>query len=129
MIQTQKIKRPQLVLVVDDQEINRDALEIILEDHYEVITAENGAQALDIMTARAADLSLVMLDLMMPVMDGFAVLEHVRNDEVLKTIPSSSSPPRRAPSSPRCSWARRTSSPSHSTCRRSSWPVWGASTN
>ena len=75
------------VLVVDDQEINRDALEAILEDDYGILTAGNGQEALDMMRAHTADLSLVLLDLIMPVMSGLEVLEIVRNDEVLKQIP------------------------------------------
>ena len=42
MIQSKQIERPKLVLVVDDHEINRDALGVILEDAYHIIYAENG---------------------------------------------------------------------------------------
>ncbi len=87
MIESKQIQRPQLVLVVDDHEINRDALGVILEDDYEVIYAENGKEALEQMAAHKTDLSIVLLDLMMPVMTGFEVLEYVRNDEELKRIP------------------------------------------
>ena len=87
MIQSKQIQKPQLVLVVDDQEINRDALTVILEDEYETLEAENGQEALDIMRQYAEDLSIVLLDLMMPVMNGFEVLERVQRDEVLSHIP------------------------------------------
>ena len=87
MIQTEKIQRPQQVLVVDDQEINRDALGIILEDGYEVLYAEDGQDALEIIREKADTLSIVLLDLMMPVMNGFQVLEEVRGDEKLRQIP------------------------------------------
>ena len=87
MIQSKQIQRPQLVLVVDDYEINRDILGIILEDDYEVIYASNGQEALDAMREHASELSIVLLDLMMPVMSGFEVLEHVRDDEQLSKIP------------------------------------------
>lgn len=87
MIKSKQIQGMQLVLVVDDQEINRDALEVILEDDYTVITAENGKEALEQMRAHISELSLVLLDLMMPVMSGFEVLETVREDEDLKKIP------------------------------------------
>lgn len=76
MIKSKQIQRPKLVLIVDDQEINRDSLEVILWDEYEVITAENGREALDQMKAHVNDLSLVLLDLLMPVMTGFDVLEY-----------------------------------------------------
>ena len=87
MIKSKQIQRPQLVLVVDDQEINRDALGVILEDDYEVIYAENGKEALELMNAHCNELSIVLLDLLMPVMTGFEVMEAVRNDEQLKRIP------------------------------------------
>ena len=87
MIQAKSIQRPRKVLVVDDQEINRDALGIILEDDYEVLYAENGQEALDVMYANRTSLSIVLLDLMMPVMNGFEVLEQVRGDEQLRHIP------------------------------------------
>lgn len=87
MLESKRIQRPQLVLVVDDHEINRDVLGIILEDDYEVIYASNGQEALDAMYAHAHELSIVLLDLMMPVMTGFEVLDHVREDDLLKHIP------------------------------------------
>ena len=87
MIESTQMQRPKLVLVVDDQEINRDSLGIILEDDYEVLYAENGKEALEQMYTHANDMSLVLLDLIMPVMDGFEVLELVRQDEQLRHIP------------------------------------------
>ena len=87
MIESKRIQRRQLVLVVDDQEINRDALEVTLEDDYDVIFACDGKEALAQMHAHGAELSIVLLDLMMPVMSGFEVLEHVQNDEQLRSIP------------------------------------------
>ncbi len=87
MIRSKQIQRPQLVLVVDDQEINRDVLGVILEDNYEILNAENGKECMELMRQHSTDLSLVLLDLMMPVMSGFEVLEAVRNDEVLRRIP------------------------------------------
>ena len=87
MIKSTQMQRPKLVLVVDDQEINRDSLGIILEDDYEILYAENGKEAVEQMRAHANELSLVLLDLMMPVMNGFEVMEIVREDEQLKHIP------------------------------------------
>jgi len=87
VIKSTQMQRPKLVLVVDDQEINRDSLEIILEDDYEIIYAENGKEAIDQMRGHANELSLVLLDLIMPVMNGFEVMEIVREDEQLKHIP------------------------------------------
>lgn len=87
MIKSKQIQKPQQVLVVDDHEINRDALGIILEEDYEVLYAVNGKEALDIINAKAEELSIVLLDLLMPVMTGFEVLERVKSDERLKSIP------------------------------------------
>ena len=87
MIKSKQIQRPQLVLVVDDVEINRDVLGMILEKDYEILYAENGQEALSIMKEQKENLSIVLLDLIMPVMNGFEVLECVRNDEQLKKIP------------------------------------------
>ena len=87
MIKPDKIQRPKLVLVVDDQEINRDALSFILEDDYELLCAENGREAMEQIRAHANEISLVLLDLMMPVMSGFEVLDTVEKDELLNHIP------------------------------------------
>ena len=88
MINSKQIQRPQMILVVDDQEINRDLLCDILEGkNYELIYAENGKEALEQMRANIDELSIVLLDLRMPVMNGMEVLEIVRNDEQLRQIP------------------------------------------
>ena len=87
MIKSKEIQRPERVLVVDDQEINRDALGVILEEHYDVIYAENGVEALSIIENNVAELSIVMLDIMMPEMDGFEVLARMREDLIMKNLP------------------------------------------
>ena len=87
MIRSKNIQRPQKVLIVDDQEINRDALEVIMENDYDIIFAENGAQALALMCRHKNELSVVMLDLIMPVMDGYEVLVTIQDDEELRGIP------------------------------------------
>ena len=87
MIKSKQLKRPQLVLIVDDQEINRDVLGMILEDDYDIIYASNGREALQMIEENRDRLSVVLLDLIMPEMDGFKVLDCVRNDELLKSIP------------------------------------------
>ena len=87
MIQARQIERPKTVLVVDDQEINRDVLEAILEDRYEILFAENGQEALDMIRTHRDELSVIMLDLIMPVMNGFEVLQKVQEDEELRKIP------------------------------------------
>ena len=87
MIKSKELKKPQLVLIVDDQEINRDVLGMILEDFYDIIYASNGREALQMIEEYRDRLSVVLLDLIMPEMDGFKVLECARNDEYLRNIP------------------------------------------
>ena len=75
------------VLIVEDEMINRKLLGFIVSRDYNVVYAENGAQALEILREKGTTISLVLLDLMMPVMDGYDVLEEMNNDSILKRIP------------------------------------------
>jgi CheY-like chemotaxis protein len=75
------------VLVVDDDEAIRDVIaEVLRDEGYSVICAENGAEALRAI-GRERHPDLVLLDLMMPVMSGWEVLEHLQESEELKRIP------------------------------------------
>lgn len=87
MLKVSSIQMPREVLVVDDYETNRHILGNILADGYEVMYATDGKEALEIMRSRADTLSIVLLDLIMPVMTGFEVLEVVRDDDQLNDIP------------------------------------------
>lgn len=73
------------VLIVDDSKENIDSLRAILEDEYKVYVARSGMLALDIMQRVQPD--LVLLDVMMPGMSGFDVLEEMKKDSHLETIP------------------------------------------
>lgn len=74
------------VLIVDDEPFNVDVLQQELEDlGYQIITAFNGQEALDKIKSQQPD--LILLDLMMPVLDGFAVLSELKADNVLRDIP------------------------------------------
>ena len=75
------------VLVVDDEAVNRRLLGFIISRDYEVIYAENGAEALEKIRENETTLSLIMLDLLMPEMDGYELLEILRNDEHMRRIP------------------------------------------
>lgn len=80
------MSRKSKVLIVDDEPLNVDYLEQELEDsNYQIITAFNGQEALDKIHREEPD--LVLLDLMMPVLDGFAVLAQVKADPLLRDIP------------------------------------------
>ena len=74
------------VLIVDDEPLNLDYLEQELEDfNYHILTAVNGRDALDKIQSELPD--LVLLDIMMPVLDGFAVLAQIKADPRLRDIP------------------------------------------
>ena len=76
-----------LVLIAEDEMINREILRGILEDTYELLFAEDGAEALRLVRANADTLSLILLDLMMPVVSGAEVLRTVKGEEDLRHIP------------------------------------------
>ena len=77
----------QNVLIVDDSLINRELLQYILQDHYQVYQAENGAQALEMIQSQERIYRLMLLDIQMPVMDGFDVLEYLGRKQILKDLP------------------------------------------
>ena len=76
-----------LILIVDDEAVNRELLGVITGNDYEAIYATGGEEAMKLMREYADVLSLVLLDLIMPGMTGFDVLEKVRLDPVLSEIP------------------------------------------
>jgi CheY-like chemotaxis protein len=74
------------VLIVDDEPFNLDVLQQELEElDYQLITAANGQEALSKIKSHQPD--LILLDLMMPVLDGFAVLAEIKGDNNLRDIP------------------------------------------
>ncbi len=75
------------VLVVDDEIINREILRNIISQDYEVYTAEDGEQALAMLSNSHMNFSLCLLDLLMPKMDGFELLERLKENEKLRRIP------------------------------------------
>lgn len=75
------------ILIVDDNDLNREILESILEKDYNVLQAENGKVCLEIMQEKYNRISTVILDVQMPVMNGYEVLMEVQNDPLLKEIP------------------------------------------
>lgn len=75
------------ILIVDDNKINRSILCKILSGTYEVLEAENGKEALDLLRKDYGSISAVLLDIVMPVMDGYEVLENMGKDLELSKIP------------------------------------------
>lgn len=74
------------VLIADDEPFNVEVLEQALDEtDYQIITAANGQEAWEKIQSEKPD--LILLDLMMPIMDGFAVLAKVKEDAMLRDIP------------------------------------------
>lgn len=75
------------ILVVEDNELNREILCAILKESYNVLQAENGQAALDLLRRKGEEISLILLDVVMPEMDGYTLLDILREDPVLSLIP------------------------------------------
>ncbi len=75
------------VLIVDDVDMNRDILCAMLEDEYDVLQAANGKEALDILAKEGENIDVMLLDILMPVMDGFGVLEEMNKTKMQEKIP------------------------------------------
>ena len=80
-------KRRQKILIVDDSEMNRSILVDMLGEEYETIEVENGLMAVNELQKRAAEISLMMLDIVMPLMDGLEVLEVMNRRRWIETVP------------------------------------------
>ena len=75
------------VLVVEDEFVNSQLLGFILSEEYNVLYAQNGREALDVLNENRGDISMVLTDIKMPVMDGFTLISEMRSDEELGRIP------------------------------------------
>ncbi len=75
------------ILIAEDNLLNREMLAEILSDQYEVLQAENGREALKILEREKDSVSLILLDVMMPEMDGYTFLDYVKKDEELALLP------------------------------------------
>ncbi len=75
------------ILIVDDSEMNRAMLTAILDKRYEILEAENGEVALEALNRHGADISLVLLDIVMPKMDGFEVLAVMNETRIIENVP------------------------------------------
>lgn len=75
------------ILIVDDLAFNRITFANILKEQYEILEAENGKEALDILEKKSGCIALIILDLVMPVMDGYEFLERLQENEIYRYIP------------------------------------------
>lgn len=73
--------------MVDDKGIDRYMLGDILRDEYEIVEASGGQMAIDIMETDARSLAVVLLDIIMPVINGFGVLEYMKKKGLLDRLP------------------------------------------
>lgn len=80
---TDKLK----ILIVDDSELNRELLAGMLEDEYEIYQVENGKKAIDILEENREQFKLVLLDINIPVMDGYEVLSIMKRRKWLDKLP------------------------------------------
>ncbi len=77
----------QTILIADDAELNRAILAEMLGEDYDVVEAENGAQAVQAIQGGSTPVDLLLLDINMPVMDGFQVLEQLGRERLLGNLP------------------------------------------
>lgn len=77
----------QTILIIEDDGISREMLTVILKKQYKVLTAENGKIGLDVLKKHGQCISAIMLDIQMPVMNGYEFLQYVNKDAVFCKIP------------------------------------------
>lgn len=75
------------ILIVDDSRLNRRSLADVLDKEYQIVEAKNGKEALEILAVKWSSVAIIILDLVMPVMDGFAFLDCFRKVKEYRHIP------------------------------------------
>ena len=86
-IDSAEAKERQQILIVDDSKINCEILAEILKDEYRILEAANGEECIDLLKQYGTGISLLLLDINMPVMDGFEVLALMNRDDWIEDIP------------------------------------------
>lgn len=76
----------QQILIVDDEEVNRTILSLMFDTEYDIVEAPNGMEAIDAIEQND-NIALILLDVIMPVMDGFGVLDYMKDKDLLDEIP------------------------------------------
>lgn len=87
IVKEEQTQGKQQILIVDDSEINRESLSAMLCGEYRILEAVNGSECLEILQQQGTGISLVLLDIVMPVMDGFEVLSHMNRNHWIDDIP------------------------------------------
>ena len=85
LVKKEKVR--QQILVVDDSEMNREILSSILGDEFDILEAADGKECISVIRKYGRDIALVLLDIVMPEMDGFEVLEFMNKHEWIDDIP------------------------------------------
>ncbi len=75
------------ILIVDDVSLNREMLAYLFEDEYNVVEAGDGQEAIDYITSNKDNILVILLDLIMPQVDGFVVLDRLNNSGLMDSIP------------------------------------------
>lgn len=75
------------LLIVEDNEENRDILTNMLRDEYEIMTASNGQEALEILANHYGEITVILLDIYMPIMSGYEFMERINQDSRFHDIP------------------------------------------
>lgn len=81
------LMKKQRILVVDDSALNRELLSEMLSDDYKICEAQNGQEAVELLADHWREYSLVLLDINMPVMDGYEVLRYMKAHNWLEALP------------------------------------------
>ena len=87
ILKEKDLENKKTILIVDDEEINGDILSSFLEGLFEIRRASNGKECLDIIAKEHDVIDLVLLDVIMPIMDGKEVLAYRQKNSNLKKIP------------------------------------------
>ncbi len=75
------------ILIFEDNAIDREILVELFRSDYKILEAENGREGIALLKDNIASIAVVLLDNMMPVMDGFKVLEHLKQKHIVSRIP------------------------------------------
>ena len=79
--------RKNTIMLVDDEEVAKARLKDVLSEEFDVVCAANGKEALDLLAEHKKDIAVIVLDLIMPVMDGFSFMEEFRTHQEYANIP------------------------------------------
>lgn len=82
-----KLETKRKILVVDDKGMNRFILGEIFRDSYEIVEAAGGQQAIDLCKLYGKEFAVILLDIIMPGIDGFGVLDYLKEHDMLEVVP------------------------------------------